>query len=159
MGDRVGVLRDGRLVQVAAPASLYRRPVDAALASFVGEAVLMEGWAQGRTVCCPLGVVMLAPDCEARTGAVRLMLRPEQIALDPNAPCRATVETVSYYGHDAGVVLRLVEGQRVSARIDGGAGFALQPGSVVGVVVVGDAVAFPVADRHEAVVAADGSDF
>lgn len=159
MGDRVGVLRDGRLVQVAAPASLYRRPVDAALASFVGEAVLMEGWAQCRTVCCPLGVVMLAPDCEARTGAVRLMLRPEQIALDPNAPCRATVETVSYYGHDAGVVLRLVEGQRVSARIDGGAGFALQPGSVVGVVVVGDAVAFPVADRHEAVVAADGSDF
>ncbi|MCQ8278240.1 ABC transporter ATP-binding protein [Acetobacteraceae bacterium KSS8] len=157
MGDRVGVLRDGRLVQVAAPATLYRRPVDAALASFVGEAVLLEGWAQDRTVRCPLGEVMLAPDCGVRTGAVQLMLRPEQIALDPNAPCRATVETISYYGHDAGVVLRLAEGQRVSARIDGGTGHALQPGTMVGVAVIGEGVAFPVAERHEAAVAEAGA--
>ena len=38
LGDRVGVLRDGRLVQVATPSELYRHPVDARLARFVGEA-------------------------------------------------------------------------------------------------------------------------
>jgi iron(III) transport system ATP-binding protein len=51
MGDAVGVLRDGRLVQVAAPETLYRRPADIALARFLGEAVVLPGEAGGATGC------------------------------------------------------------------------------------------------------------
>jgi iron(III) transport system ATP-binding protein len=43
MADRVAVLRDGRIVQYAAPQDLYMRPADAALARFIGEANLLEG--------------------------------------------------------------------------------------------------------------------
>ena len=41
--DWVAVLRDGKIAQCAPPDDLYRRPADAALASFVGDANLLEG--------------------------------------------------------------------------------------------------------------------
>ena len=37
LGDRVAVLRDGRIEQVAPPAEVYRRPANAFVASFLGE--------------------------------------------------------------------------------------------------------------------------
>ena len=65
MGHEVAVLRDGALVQVADPETLYRHPVDAELARFVGEAVLLPGPASGGRVSCALGDLTLcapAPD-------------------------------------------------------------------------------------------------
>ena len=41
--DRVAVLRDGKIAQCAPPEDLYRRPADAGLASFIGDANLLEG--------------------------------------------------------------------------------------------------------------------
>ena len=58
-GSQVAVLRDGRLIQVATPEILYRRPVDAELARFVGEAVLLPGVASGGRVACALGELTL----------------------------------------------------------------------------------------------------
>ena len=43
MADRVAVLRDGRIVQYAAPQDLYMRPADPLLARFIGDANLLEG--------------------------------------------------------------------------------------------------------------------
>ena len=52
MGMEVAVLRSGVLAQVAPPEELYRRPVDAALAQFVGEAVLLPGVASAGFAAC-----------------------------------------------------------------------------------------------------------
>ena len=145
MGDRVGVLRRGRLVQIAAPAELYRNPVDAELARFVGEAVLLPGHARGGVVDCALGRLALAPG-EAREGAVQLMVRPEQIVL--GAPLTdgadARVVSVAYYGHDAslGLMLPTLEAPLV-ARINGAQALSLQAGDLVRLTVEGPVVAFP----------------
>ena len=147
MGDRVGVLREGRLVQLAAPAELYRRPIDADLARFVGEAVLLDGLADGACVACALGRLPLAH--AVAPGPVEVMIRPEQIRLRPDgAGCAASVETIAYYGHDAGLTLRLGDGARVAARIDGATALGLAAGAAIGLEVRGAVVAFPVADRH-----------
>ncbi len=42
MSDRVAIMHEGRLVQVATPEDLYRRPVNAYVASFLGEANLLR---------------------------------------------------------------------------------------------------------------------
>ena len=55
MGREVAVLRDGVLAQVAPPEDLYRRPVDAALAQFVGEAALLPGMVARGVATCALG--------------------------------------------------------------------------------------------------------
>jgi iron(III) transport system ATP-binding protein len=55
MGSEVAVLRDGVMAQVASPEDLYRRPVDARLAQFVGAAVILEGTVEDGVVECILG--------------------------------------------------------------------------------------------------------
>ena len=77
MGREVAVLREGRLVQRAAPRALYRTPVDPDVAQFVGEAILAPGAADCETVKCPLGRLAVAnPGLQ---GSVDVMIRPEQV--------------------------------------------------------------------------------
>lgn len=144
MGDRVGVLRHGRLVQIAAPSELYCHPVDAELARFVGEAVLMEGYVTGRSVACALGRLVLAsatPD-----GPVMVMVRPEQIVVGPlsGSGCDARIASVSYYGHDAslGLVLPMLE-TPLLARVGGAQALSFRDGDAVRLSVEGTVVAFP----------------
>jgi iron(III) transport system ATP-binding protein len=76
--DLVAVMRDGLVVQCAEPATLYRRPVDAAVAQLTGAAILLDGVVRDGRVDTVLG--SLAMQCGApRHGPVQVMLRPEQI--------------------------------------------------------------------------------
>ncbi len=137
IADRVAVVRDGTVVQVAGPADLYEHPVDLTTARFVGDAVELDaaaaadGW-----VTCALGEVKV-PD--ARAGATGLLvLRPEQLGLvaereGSGAP--GSVRSRSYHGHDSVLVVRLDTGAEVPVRVPGSR--AAQPGDRVGVVVDG----------------------
>ncbi len=145
VGDQVAVLRDGRLVQVADPRTLYRSPADPQLAQFVGDAVLLPGLAQGGHARCSLGMLRLADG--APDGPVDLLVRPEQILLapGPDAPgVRARVVDVTFYGHDASVLLRLSGGDdttMLTARVAGH--ITPWPGQEVALTVEGDVVAYP----------------
>ena len=122
MADRVAVLRDGRIVQYAAPQDLYTRPADPALARFVGDANLIEGQVDARSpavVATILGRLALEPApgaALAGPGPVTVLIRPEQLAIEPR-PGAAPVEPLpdglagrviacEYYGHDAVVRVR-----------------------------------------------------
>ncbi len=86
MGSEVAVLWEGRLLQVATPAVLYRTPATRELARFVGEAVLLDGTVRESWVHCALGRVPVAADLRRDRGAnVDVMLRPEQIRVVPRA--------------------------------------------------------------------------
>jgi iron(III) transport system ATP-binding protein len=78
VADQVAVMRDGRLVQTADPATLYRQPVDAEVAQFVGDAVFLPGRLEGGYVQCLLGRLAVH-DRPAGTGPALVMIRPEQI--------------------------------------------------------------------------------
>lgn len=119
MGRQVAVLLAGRLVQVASPEQLYRMPVSPELARFVGDAVLLPGMAEHGRVSCALGQLRLMAGMPS--GAVDVLLRPEQLRLapihaDPASAVRGRVLAVDYYGHDACVRLS-VAGQAPSAPV------------------------------------------
>ena len=142
MGDAVAVLRGGALVQVAEPEMLYRRPVDIALARFLGDTVVLPGQAGGGVVRCALGTFSLvAPVGE---GAVEVLIRPEQIRLTvPGEGHPATVEAVTYYGHDCSVALQAAGlPGRLKALVPGYACPAT--GATVGLRVEGPVAAYPV---------------
>ena len=85
LGDRVALLRDGRLEQVGTPEELYRRPASPFVASFIGEAnFLPVAWDRERSeLSGPLGTWSLGTaEAEALNGAPegRLMVRPEDLA-------------------------------------------------------------------------------
>ncbi|MBB5372226.1 ABC transporter ATP-binding protein [Acidocella aromatica] len=143
MGSRVGVMQRGVLAQLSVPMELYRRPATPELAAFVGEAVFLPGQALGGSAHTALGVFPLA--APAALGAVRVMLRPEQIRLStapmPEA-ARADVADITYYGPDAMVALRLEAAEAaVSARICGHA--VPERGGKVWVTVEGPVMTYP----------------
>lgn len=142
MGRQVAVLRRGRMAQIDAPSRLYRRPADAELARFLGEAVLLPGIARDETVACALGVLRLAPGMPR--GDVDVMIRPEQIRVTAQTPegVPARVARVTFYGPDATVALKLAQpdGPTIVARVAGHC--VPRPGDMIGVAVEGDVVAF-----------------
>ncbi len=98
-GDRLAVMRAGRLVQTGDPESVYRTPRDTFVARFVG----------------PLPMNLM-PE-----GDTTLGVRPEDVRLRPEAAGReqAVVERVTNAGHDATVQLRFVRADlRLLARLD-----------------------------------------
>ena len=84
VADHVAVLRGGRVVQAAAPVDLYRRPVDLAVATFVGEAVVLPGEVRGAVASTVLGE--LALDVPAAAGSADVVVRPEQLRLGGPGP-------------------------------------------------------------------------
>jgi iron(III) transport system ATP-binding protein len=111
LGREVGVLREGRLVQTAAPTVLYRAPVDLDVARFVGEAVVVLGEARSGTAVCSLGTLPVRGSLV--DGPVQVMIRPEQIRVlrEPGGPgVAARVVGHSFYGPETVVRLELADG-------------------------------------------------
>ncbi|MBC7632644.1 ABC transporter ATP-binding protein [Aeromicrobium sp.] len=145
LADRVAVMRDGRVAQLATPIDLYRQPADPAIASFVGSVVVLPAMVAGGTAKSPLGAHEVRPG--GPQGAVKILVRPEQVVLDRSCAVgpKARVEDVAFFGHDATVRLRLVDNcLELDARVLGRD--LPRIGDVVGVSVRGDVAVF--AEEH-----------
>jgi len=86
LGDRIGVMRDGRLLQIGAPSEIYNRPADLFVASFTGASNRLTGRVIDRqgefgtveaisghrlTVWLPAGLAVGNP--------VKIAVRPENV--------------------------------------------------------------------------------
>jgi iron(III) transport system ATP-binding protein len=149
MGREVAVLREGRLAQRATPTALYRTPVDADVAQFVGEAIISPGRVSSGRVECALGrLTAVDPGPE---GPVEVMIRPEQIHLTrrngaggPNgAGITATVIDHAYYGPDTVVRLSLDGPAQAIVKVRTFAHEIPGVGEQVELAVLGPVVVFP----------------
>ncbi|HEY2216791.1 MAG TPA: ABC transporter ATP-binding protein [Solirubrobacteraceae bacterium] len=123
LADVVAVMRDGAIVQSADPRTLYSDPLDADLASFLGDAVLLDGELREEGAHTALGYVRTRGTAAADASTATVMLRPEQILCDEpldDAP-RGRVVATAFYGHDATVEVSLLDrpGLSVTARAAG----------------------------------------
>ncbi|MFV0461433.1 MAG: ABC transporter ATP-binding protein [Actinomycetales bacterium] len=142
--DEVAILDHGRFTQVAAPREIYLEPADEAVAAFLGEALLLPGTADGALVSCALGDLPVAQAHRGGPrGAVRVMVRPEQLKLAPLQPGwpGAQVRGVSFFGHDAVVELDLPGSAGIRARVLGHE--CPRVGDTVRIEVSGPVRAFP----------------
>jgi putative spermidine/putrescine transport system ATP-binding protein len=92
LSDRVAVMRNGRVEQLAAPAELYERPASRFVASFIGDSNLLEA-----QVLCREGENLILsvagrytfkcryPQPVRRNAAVHLAVRPEHVMLSPDS--------------------------------------------------------------------------
>ena len=156
LADKVAVLRDGKVAQCAAPEELYTDPLDPALASFVGDANLLEGTVRAGTAVTTLGALAIAdggsPFAEAQR--VMVLVRPEQLELRAShagtgngaGGLRGRVVECHYFGHDMLVTVEVsggVAGERpvLHARLTGKA--PLGADSAVALSVEGPVKAWP----------------
>jgi ABC-type sugar transport system ATPase subunit len=122
LGDRIAVLHEGHLQQVASPLEVYRRPANVFVAGFIGSPTMnflpcILRRDSGRTALeCPAFTVELA-EClpaETRSGNILLGVRPHDVALVTlqQADVRAHVEVNEPRGNE--VVTHVVVGEGTS---------------------------------------------
>jgi iron(III) transport system ATP-binding protein len=116
LADEVAVMGAGRIHQIADPHSLYTRPADRFVASFVGDAELLPARRIGLyQVHTSLGQLVTARPVE--TDEVDVVVRPECIELHPDTHGSAVVEGVTFFGHDQLIHLRLPDGTAIRSRL------------------------------------------
>jgi multiple sugar transport system ATP-binding protein len=125
LGQRVAVMRNGRMLQVDRPQRLYERPRDLFVAAFIGSPAmnLVEATLDGDDVVFGGFRIPLDPRCRPRRGSSRVVLgiRPECFKDADLAPAElptidTRVEVVEELGSDAHVFFH-VEAPSVTAEL------------------------------------------
>ena len=133
VADRVGVMRSGRLEQVASPDELYERPATPFVAEFVGTMNRLPAEVSGGEVAL-LGTRRPVAGAVPDSGAVVALVRPEGlgIAADPAGTGRVVTRTFS--GASTRVLVALAGGVEVRVDVASAASAGLTPGTAVTVV-------------------------
>jgi putative spermidine/putrescine transport system ATP-binding protein len=99
LGDRIVVMSAGRIEQIGTPREIYYRPVNRAVAQFVGTINRLAGQWEGNALATSGGRIQ-APQGAAPGSAPELFFRPEDARLiEPSgASLRGVVESVSFLG-------------------------------------------------------------
>ncbi|NYE95922.1 iron(III) transport system ATP-binding protein [Psychromicrobium silvestre] len=106
--DQVAVLRNGQLSQVGSPFVVYNRPSDRETAEFLGDAVMLEAIAQDGIAVCALGRIPISRGpFPVQNGAVKIMLRPEQIRVVPESEVSGRVVDSEFFGPETTLRIRL----------------------------------------------------
>ncbi len=129
VSDRVGVMNEGRLEQLDAPARIYREPATPFVAQFVGVSNLLDGVvADGAVVVHDHRVPLPERSAQGPGTPVRLLVRPEDLRLrsadgpgptnGSSAGLGAVVLTHNFLGPVTRVTVRLDAAPTPVVRID-----------------------------------------
>ncbi|WP_322988427.1 MULTISPECIES: ABC transporter ATP-binding protein [unclassified Hoeflea] len=102
MGDKVGVLNHGKLVQVGTPTEIYSKPCNTFVARSVGTPPmnLLDGTLQAGNAVLDAGKFTLPVTSPhgPEGGKVSFGIRPEDVVLDENGPATGKVFDVENHG-------------------------------------------------------------
>jgi putative spermidine/putrescine transport system ATP-binding protein len=148
MSDRVAVMRQGRVVQIADPATIYDRPVDRFVAEFIGTMNLQTCVTAAGGVRLPSGSFAVAHALRPGQDAL-LAFRPERVRLGAGAPgalmLEGRLDRLAFLGGRTELHVILADGARCLLELvnDGSAALP-QPGAPVTMSVSpADCLVFP----------------
>lgn len=146
VADQVAVLLHGRIVQAADPLTVYREPANLDVATFIGDALVIEADRHNETASSPLGRLNLR-NAAGLPDRVLAVIRPEQVrVVDSPGSVAAWVTAVTFNGHD-GLVKLAINGVAdfVTARLR--VDELPAPNTEVRVCVIGSVSAYPKLDN------------
>jgi iron(III) transport system ATP-binding protein len=121
LADRVVVLDEGRILQVASPPELVRRPASPAVARFLSDATLFDGRVDSTAFTAtghPASIPLTLLDSSSATGEGIIAVLPEDVELVPDADGDAEVVS-SLFGRAGNDVVADWQGIRVRSRTSG----------------------------------------
>jgi spermidine/putrescine transport system ATP-binding protein len=127
MSDRIGIMNEGKLLQIGASEDIYENPTSRFVAGFIGETNFIAGTvAEAGAVRLSNGVVVKARTFSATGTEVTVTLRPEKIHLhETAATARPGYNTVDgriarriYYGESLYYEIDIGTGDLVDARVE-----------------------------------------
>ncbi|TDX99353.1 ABC transporter ATP-binding protein [Thiohalophilus thiocyanatoxydans] len=109
MGDQIGVMSEGHILQRDTAYNLYHSPANRFVADFIGQGVFVRGTLLSPdTVKTPLGTISGDRAYEWEPGSeVELLLRPDDIVYDPDGPLQASVQQRAFKGAEILYTLKL----------------------------------------------------
>jgi putative spermidine/putrescine transport system ATP-binding protein len=131
MADRVGVMRSGRLEQVAEPPVLYSRPATAFVAEFVGTMNRVPGELAAATVTALGATVPVHDGHEAGQGPVDVLVRPEGLALAADRAGNGIVTARTFLGAVTRVSVLISGETEVRVDVPSAEAAAMPPGAAV----------------------------
>jgi ABC-type Fe3+/spermidine/putrescine transport system ATPase subunit len=95
LGDRIGVMEAGKLMQISPPVELYNKPENLFVANFTGVSNLLKGKLAGESVALASGEILRVGRKPAGNAgdAVVVAVRPENILLHANGDASGTVNS------------------------------------------------------------------
>jgi thiamine transport system ATP-binding protein len=96
IATRVAIMRRGRVVQVGAPADVWRAPVDAWTATFLGFGPIVAAEVRDGLVHTPWGPIQTRAGTP--TGTAETVVRPDGARIDAAGPIHATVVRAMFTG-------------------------------------------------------------
>jgi putative spermidine/putrescine transport system ATP-binding protein len=130
VADRVGVMSQGKLEQLAAPADLYANPATPFVAEFVGlNNQVPAEVSQGRAQLLGTSVPTLAGSVGSGEGTA--LVRPESITVTADTEGVARVSSVAFLGPISRVYVELPDGAVLHAQLASAAAAAFSPGDPV----------------------------
>lgn len=120
LGDQIGVVYDGKLVQWDTAHNLYHHPINDDVATFIGEGVLLEGRVVGeRKVETGLGLLegdFVHPS--TNNHSVKVLIRPEDVIHDDASPNKAKIVKKNFRGANILYTLQLMNGEQVLSLVE-----------------------------------------
>jgi iron(III) transport system ATP-binding protein len=102
LADRIAVMDQGRVLQLATPSTLYREPADETVARFVGAGMILDATAMGRPDAGRCRVAVDGREAVVRaapTASGRLCVREQDLALaEPDAGMPGRIRRLTYQG-------------------------------------------------------------
>jgi putative spermidine/putrescine transport system ATP-binding protein len=130
VADRVGVMNQGHLDQIAAPAELYANPGTRFVAEFVGLNNKVPAVVDGGRASV-LGVEVPVIEGSLARGSGQALVRPESVTVSREGDHNAAVVSVSFLGSFSRVYCVIDGGQSVMAQIASTLAVQLRPGDRV----------------------------
>jgi putative spermidine/putrescine transport system ATP-binding protein len=130
VADRVGVLRAGRLEQVASPDELYERPATAFVAEFVGTMNRLPARLSGGEVQL-LGTSRPVAGAARPEGMVVALVRPEALLVTADPAGGGQVVTRTFSGASTRILVALRDGTEVRVDLPSAVSGELTPGTTV----------------------------
>jgi len=136
MADRVGVMRAGKLEQVAVPDELYSRPATPFVAEFVGTMNRLPGdLGGGGTSVTVLGTTVPVQPGGPASGPVDVLVRPENLTVTTATGGNGIVSNRTFLGAISRVTVLLSGDTEVRVDIASTQAAAMTPGTAVQVAI------------------------
>jgi putative spermidine/putrescine transport system ATP-binding protein len=134
MADRVGVMRAGKLEQVAAPDELYDRPATAFVAEFVGTMNRLPGsLVPDGSAVTVLGTTVPVQPGGPSAGPVSVLVRPENLTVAPAEGGNGIVFLRTFLGATSRITVLLSGDLQVLVDVPSTTAAAMTPGASVAV--------------------------
>ena len=132
IADRVGVMRNGVLEQIAAPAELYDRPATSFVAEFVGLTNQVKVSVSNGKFSA-FGNTLTTLPGSVTSGAGTALIRPESLTVKADKNGEGKVLASSFLGSICRVMVSLEDGTRINAQMESQDATGLTPGVSVSV--------------------------